>query len=91
MHSGLTITAGHYTAYVKVPSKLGAINKKSKDQEIPDLYESPGLIKLDELTNQWLECDDDIIKPLSEEELQTSLGEPDTCATPYVLFYRRND
>ncbi|XP_064644782.1 uncharacterized protein LOC135498436 [Lineus longissimus] len=91
MHSGLTITAGHYTAYVKVPSDLATMNKKPRDQHVPDLYESPGLVRLEELTNQWLECDDDIIKPLSAEELQSSLGEADTCATPYVLFYRRNN
>lgn len=44
----------------------------------------------DDENNMWLECDDETVRPICEQELQEVLGyKQNSTSTPYLLFYSK--
>ena len=135
MHSGISISSGHYTAYVKAlpntpkpknpkpserqsstPSSRTPGSRRSPDTPPAGLDTPPATAAVaiktetpeqngsienkdddddkeeddDDLTGMWLECDDDCVRVLDEEDFLKTLSQENfTSATPYLLFYRR--
>ena len=82
MHSGVTITSGHYVSYARLPIDVTDAIKEGADDDVT----VSRLVQKTALGGRWIECDDDVIKVLSESDFEHVLSESNF-GTPYVLFY----
>ncbi|XP_069119694.1 ubiquitin carboxyl-terminal hydrolase 1-like isoform X2 [Argopecten irradians] len=99
-HAGVTLTSGHYLAYVRV---LGSgQSSSSRGIDTSSFLRSPsGNLKRSGLgtkypnvpkqtyEDKWLECDDETIRMYSTQEFCDLLKGGSLLGTPYVLFYHR--
>jgi hypothetical protein len=79
----VTLTSGHYLAYVHVPAEENMTDSFSGHFLSTTSQQYPG---------HWLECDDETVRVFSEEKFSRMLKGDDRSlmGTPYVLFYYRN-
>ncbi|XP_060077310.1 ubiquitin carboxyl-terminal hydrolase 1-like [Ylistrum balloti] len=96
-HAGVTLTSGHYLAYVRVlgsgQSRLGVESPSvhiggEKRSGLGGKYPSVPKQMYEE---QWLECDDETIRVYSKQDFCDLLKGVGgfLLGTPYVLFYHR--
>ncbi|XP_074653321.1 uncharacterized protein LOC141907542 [Tubulanus polymorphus] len=101
MHCGVTLSAGHYTAYVKMPADRTAFdnppaehgqgdgNDVATEQLMTDHNGETKLMLMNSsLVDKWLECDDTMVHAYTQQQFKELLSSASNC-TPYVLFYRR--
>ena len=104
MHTGSTLSGGHYTAYVRAPvgspglshqslPSTGNQNTESVTSSILDNSDNcHGTMKTEthQYTDVWFACDDDVIKILPEKEFVSLLNQGSKYTmSPYLLFYHR--
>ncbi|XP_045447010.1 ubiquitin carboxyl-terminal hydrolase 1 [Melitaea cinxia] len=108
MHLGQTLTGGHYVAYArsqgegKCEREGGGDATSSGSSFMRTLFarRPPAGCAANDCcvprprTDCWLACDDDLVKPISNEEFEDLLSaEPKmrSAATPYLLFYVKSE
>ena len=105
MHTGSTLSGGHYTAYVRAPTNCpGLSHRRCLTDEVEQNDErvikatKEGAGNSDDAvtsvscqyTNVWFACDDDVIRILPEKEFISLLNQGSKYTmTPYLLFYHR--
>ncbi|XP_041970869.1 ubiquitin carboxyl-terminal hydrolase 1 isoform X2 [Aricia agestis] len=108
MHLGQTLTGGHYVAYARDGAADARCGRTGDAQTgssfMRTLFQrprpTPGCAARDCCEPRprpepgWLACDDDLVKPISDEEFEDLLSaEPKmrSAATPYLLFYVKSE
>lgn len=86
VHSGATITRGHYIAYTR--SLEGYRYDFSCTNDNCQAFDCCSIVPKIE-SSIWYKCDDDKIKAMPQSEFEQFLRQKNI--TPYVLFYARRD
>lgn len=108
MHLGQTLTGGHYVAYARSQGEArceregGGDAASSGSSFMRTLFarRPPAGCAANDCCvprprpDCWLACDDDLVKPISNEDFEDLLSaEPKmrSAATPYLLFYVKSE
>nr|XP_039259147.1 ubiquitin carboxyl-terminal hydrolase 1-like [Styela clava] len=82
IHSGVTISSGHYLSYVRLMNSSLSRGKEDMDERLQTYEDS------------WLEADDERTRIITQKELLDVISPTDVegiSRTPYLLFYHRVD
>lgn len=86
VHVGEKLKSGHYISYVKA-----SINNELVCPSQTCCQINAQLADGNPNENDWFICDDDLITPISQTELQEKIRRESSQKTPYVFFYARSD
>ena len=67
-HSGFSLSAGHYIAYVRAPQTETILRNMAKVSSPTKEENNP--VKIEEDETMWYECDDDMVSLLPEERFR---------------------